>query len=243
MKKICSSCNLERDAEKDFCWEYKNKGIRSSRCKYCQSELSRLHYQKHKQVYKARTHKRKAQVLIENKPLLYQYLSTHPCIDCNESDIRLLEFDHVHLPKLGEISDLLRQGHSWATIANEITKCEVRCANCHRLKTFESGYNWRNNKDKLKKNYNYEQIYTYLLAHPCVDCGTTDIRLLEFDHIEGQKINTISRMLAQKFSWPAISAEIAKCEVRCANCHRIKTDERGGFWRGLFKASSNQKNL
>jgi hypothetical protein len=37
-------------------------------------------------------------------------------------------------------------------------------------------------------------------------------------------------MLSQGCGWPTISAEIAKCEVRCANCHRKKTLERAGNW-------------
>jgi hypothetical protein len=31
--------------------------------------------------------------------------------------------------------------------------------------------------------------------------------------------------------WSTIAAEIAKCGVRCANCHRIQTIERGQWWR------------
>src|SRR5258708_1153867 len=95
MKKVCTYCGMERDAEKDFRWEYKDQGIRMVRCKYCQSELSRLHYQNNKQAYKDRSRTRKAQVLIENKPRLYAYLSTHPCRECGETDISLLEFDHI----------------------------------------------------------------------------------------------------------------------------------------------------
>ncbi|MEO8970586.1 MAG: hypothetical protein ABI406_03180, partial [Ktedonobacteraceae bacterium] len=132
MKKICTYCGIERDAESDFRWEYKSRGIRMKRCKYCQSELSKLHYQNNKQAYKVRSSVRKAQILDENKPLLYAYLISHPCIDCGQINIRLLEFDHIYEPKSGEISDLLRQGFNWTTIEAEIAKCEIRCANCHR---------------------------------------------------------------------------------------------------------------
>src|SRR5258708_23207555 len=130
MKKTCTTCGEERDAENDFSWKYKDRGIRQARCKYCQSELSRLHYQNNKQAYKDRSHARKTQVLSENKPRLYTYLSTHPCNECGETDICLLEFDHVRGDKLGEIGDMLRQGFSWSAIEDEIAKCEVRCANC-----------------------------------------------------------------------------------------------------------------
>ncbi len=142
MKKICSSCGEERDAEKDFSWEYKHLGIRQPRCKYCQAELGRLHYQKDKQVYKDRTRIRKNQILIENKIRLRIYLSNHPCVDCGETDIRLLEFDHVRGHKTANISRLLTQGRNWSIIEAEIAKCEIRCANCHRKRTSERDGNW-----------------------------------------------------------------------------------------------------
>lgn len=142
MKKICSSCGEERDAEQDFKWEYKDRGIRQSRCKNCQAEFGRLHYQKNKQAYKERSRIRKNQILIENKPRLRIYLSNHPCVDCGETDIRLLEFDHVRSHKLTTISRLLTQRRSWPTIEAEIAKCEIRCVNCHRKRTAERDGDW-----------------------------------------------------------------------------------------------------
>ncbi|MEO7019954.1 MAG: hypothetical protein ABI234_07370, partial [Ktedonobacteraceae bacterium] len=65
----------------------------------------------------------------------------------------------------------------------------------------------------------------------CVDCNCLDIRVLEFDHVHGKKAKSISELLKNSASWPRIQSEIAKCEVRCANCHRIQTMERGGWWR------------
>ena len=230
MKKFCSYCGLERDAEKDFRWEYKDRGIRMRRCKYCQSALSKLHYQNNKQAYKDRSRARKTQTLIENKPRLYAYLATHPCVDCGQTDIRLLEFDHVYGQKSGEISDLLRQGFNWSTIEAEIVKCETRCANCHRLKTLKESVSWRNLQCDQQQTRSYQMMYTYLSTHPCIDCGEIDIRLLEFDHVRGHKMANISRLLTQGRNWSIIEAEIDKCEVRCANCHRLKTFERGGDW-------------
>jgi hypothetical protein len=145
MKKICKSCGLERDAEKDFNWEYKSRGKRQARCKYCQSELSKLHYLNNKGIYNERTRARKAQVLTENMSRISSHLSMHPCVDCGNPDIRVLEFDHVRGHKTEEISHLLSQGCGWPRIESEIAKCEVRCANCHRIKTLERGKWWRRN--------------------------------------------------------------------------------------------------
>lgn len=59
----------------------------------------------------------------------------------------------------------------------------------------------------------------------CVDCGETNHIVLDFDHIKDKKYN-VSRMIHDGFSWKAIMKEIEKCEVVCANCHRIRTYNR-----------------
>lgn len=68
-----------------------------------------------------------------------------------------------------------------------------------------------------------QRILDYLLAHPCVDCGEADPVVLEFDHIGDDKVANVSGMARRSIRWEAIAAEIAKCEVRCANCHRRRT--------------------
>ena len=59
----------------------------------------------------------------------------------------------------------------------------------------------------------------------CVDCGITNHIVLDFDHLRDKKYN-VSRMIHDGFSWKAILKEISKCEVVCANCHRIRTYNR-----------------
>jgi hypothetical protein len=66
-------------------------------------------------------------------------------------------------------------------------------------------------------------LLEYLLKHPCSDCGESDPLVLEFDHVRGSKTKDISCMVQESWSWKTIEAEIAKCDVRCANCHRRKT--------------------
>jgi hypothetical protein len=78
---------------------------------------------------------------------------------------------------------------------------------------------------------NQRRLADHLAAHPCVDCGEDDLRVLDFDHRQGVvKRANIARMLAS-VSWKVIETEIAKCDVRCANCHRRRTSERGSWWR------------
>ncbi len=70
----------------------------------------------------------------------------------------------------------------------------------------------------------------YLRTHPCVDCGETDPVVLDFDHLR-DKVANVSSML--KWQWSKVLEEIAKCEVRCANCHRRRTAERTRSFRYL----------
>lgn len=61
------------------------------------------------------------------------YLQLHPCVDCGETDVLVLEFDHKDPgTKTYSISDLIRRASALTRIKNEIDKCDVRCANCHR---------------------------------------------------------------------------------------------------------------
>jgi hypothetical protein len=78
----------------------------------------------------------------------------------------------------------------------------------------------------------HAQVLLYLAAHPCVDCGEADPVVLDFDHVDRATKNAeIGRMVAQSRTWRTIQAEIAKCVVRCANCHRRRTARLFGWYR------------
>jgi hypothetical protein len=84
-----------------------------------------------------------------------------------------------------------------------------------------------------RRNQLARHVRTYLLNHPCVDCGEADPVVLEFDHVRGIKVASVSRMVNIVVALPLLKAEIAKCEVRCANCHRRRTARTLG-WNALF---------
>jgi len=65
-----------------------------------------------------------------------------------------------------------------------------------------------------------------LLSHPCVDCGEPDPIVLDFDHVRGEKFLGIAELIVRGFAMKVIIAEMKKCEVRCANCHRRITHKR-----------------
>lgn len=60
----------------------------------------------------------------------------------------------------------------------------------------------------------------------CVDCGNLDIRVLEFDHVRGRKLANLATLVQRESPLHVIAEEIAKCEVRCRNCHAVATIER-----------------
>lgn len=76
-------------------------------------------------------------------------------------------------------------------------------------------------------------MYDYLKQHPCVDCGFSNPVCMDFDHVRGKKKMGVSQMVSNGHSLEAIQAEIDKCEVRCSNCHRIKTANDFGWYRAI----------
>lgn len=99
-------------------------------------------------------------------------------------------------------------------------------------------YWYAQNKERLKerkrenqkgvRNRNADFVFKYLQEHPCIDCGESNPIVLEFDHVKGDKVDAISEMI-NHYGIVKIKEEISKCEVRCANCHRIKTAKQFGW--------------
>ncbi len=68
------------------------------------------------------------------------------------------------------------------------------------------------------------KLFEYLSSKKCIDCGEKDPIVLDFDHIDpNKKFKPVSKLLSGHWSWSSLTHEIAKCEIRCANCHRRKT--------------------
>jgi hypothetical protein len=83
---------------------------------------------------------------------------------------------------------------------------------------------------------NFTHLDAILRRSGCVDCGERDPIVLEFDHV-GPKRANVTTLAWFGCSLETIDDEIAECEVRCANCHRRVTAERGGHFR--FRALSS----
>ena len=83
-------------------------------------------------------------------------------------------------------------------------------------------------------------FFEYLKMHSCVDCGFSDYRALEFDHVRGEKEYNVSQMWSlpgtDKQRQALFDVEVAKCDIRCRNCHVIRHFKDG--WGGGRKIAS-----
>lgn len=76
-----------------------------------------------------------------------------------------------------------------------------------------------------RRRSHLEWCASFKESQGCTDCGITDSRVLDFDHLPEYKKDFVIAKGYSK-SLEVIKAEVAKCEVVCANCHRIRTYER-----------------
>lgn len=112
---------------------------------------------------------------------------------------------------------------------------QSRCRTCCRAWYVENAARHReqvrrNNQDRRREHW--QRLEEHFLAHPCVDCGQPDLRVLELDHRDPrEKVLEVGRLIATGYAWETVAAEIAKCDVRCVACHRIRSGQVGGSWR------------
>jgi hypothetical protein len=133
--KTCTKC-LKARSESEFNYKNRVKGALHAHCKDCSRAAVREHYARNKTYYTNKARSRNRAVKEELRRRLLSYFSTHPCVDCGEHDPVVLDFDHDEIEdKFASISDMLKHRRSWSSIHSEITKCSVRCANCHRRRT------------------------------------------------------------------------------------------------------------
>lgn len=73
---------------------------------------------------------------------MVEHFKNNPCVDCGNSDPRVLVFDHVRDEKFLGVAAMVNRGSKWDAIQQEIDKCEVRCHNCHVIVTNERANAW-----------------------------------------------------------------------------------------------------
>lgn len=136
VERICRGCSAKA-SEVDF-------PGKEHLCLECRRARGRSHYEQNREYYLHKARTRNRQTTLDVKKWILDYLATHPCVDCGNSDIRVLEFDHRDpLEKCAHVSVLVTTGYSLRTVQKEVDKCDVRCANCHSIRTREQRGWWR----------------------------------------------------------------------------------------------------
>lgn len=133
MNKKCTKCGKYKPLEE---YHKKSKGLYgvASICKQCWVKISRDSKEKSRK---------------KTQKWIIDYLEKHPCKHCGETDILVLEFNHMENKKLA-VSKLVSECYSLNTIKKEVDKCEVLCCNCHKRYTSKqlNSYRWRYLNDK-----------------------------------------------------------------------------------------------
>lgn len=170
------------------------------------------------------------------------HMAARACADCGERDAVVLEFDHREA-KAADVADLAAAGRGLDVLAAEMAKCDVVCASCHRRRTarradwIRADRRWRDRlagrEPALRRAL--ELVYGHLEEHGCVDCGCGELALLDFDHLDGKRF-TVPRAAWLGVPHEELVAEIARCAVRCANCHRRRTSAAAGHFRSTMAA-------
>jgi hypothetical protein len=128
----CGRCGQVKPLE-EFAWRRIKRGQRDNMCAPCRSAYGREHYLANRQKYIDAEARRKRARAETRTRYLIKYFSGHPCADCGETDPLVLEFDHLR-DKRFEVTNQFAS-RNWQEILDEIAKCEVVCANCHRRRT------------------------------------------------------------------------------------------------------------
>jgi hypothetical protein len=130
--KTCSECRQEKPTTEYHRNKSKRDGLQSM-CKRCRKSYTKQHYEANKQSYVDRS---KTQT--KRYKEWYLSLKSGPCADCGKNYHPCqLDFDHIGSDKQFNIGDAIRKGFGKDRILAEIEKCELVCANCHRLRTYK----------------------------------------------------------------------------------------------------------
>lgn len=132
--KRCSRCKSTKAAS--FFGKNKSRpdGLQKV-CTECQREYTRNHYEQNKPVYKAKASKLNDERRVQHRALIDK-LRSAPCMDCKQTfPPCAMDFDHVRGEKTNNISTIASTAFSTKRLLDELKKCEVVCACCHRIRT------------------------------------------------------------------------------------------------------------
>lgn len=204
----------------------REKKRRPFECKPCKRKRSKKSYRKNIGTYQSRAARRRfeARRLIED-------MKSRPCADCGGTfHYCQMDFDHRDpSQKKKPISRLHQAGMK--TLLEEIAKCDLVCANCHRDRTQKQAEETRIDTSRMtdrqrRQQESHEFVNSLKDGKKCADCGLPHpYWRLDFDHREGKQ-KTVSKLKLGCYSRERILEEIARCDLACVNCHRLRTWNR-----------------
>jgi formate-dependent nitrite reductase cytochrome c552 subunit len=160
-----------------------------------------------------------------------------PCADCRGRFAgHQMDFDHRDPgQKRFNLSSARAGLKNRAELLAEVAKCDVVCANCHRVRTRRQHRMWLAGRtpavspridDQRARWRHRADLLDQLRSVPCADCGGTFPQCaMDFDHVDPTaKVKGVTRMIMGSID--RMLAEAAKCDIVCANCHRLRTFER-----------------
>jgi len=135
--RVCTKCGPTVGPQpiENFPWKNSLLGKRHAVCKTCTAERSKRIYEGDRESQIERVRLNNQEYRKAARKYAWEYLETHPCTSCGETDPVVLEFHHVRGTKLDEVSRLIGRGASIPVLRAEIAKCDVLCSNCHRRLT------------------------------------------------------------------------------------------------------------
>jgi hypothetical protein len=130
MKKFCTGCETELDISEFHPNNTKHDGLQTQ-CKKCRALYNKEHYKKNRDIYVRRRDLHRK----ETQDFLRDFKKKSKCKECGEDRWVCLDFHHRDPEeKNGNLYELSnKQGYSIARLQEEINKCDILCANCHRV--------------------------------------------------------------------------------------------------------------
>ena len=153
------------------------------------------------------------------------------CTRCGEGRPRALDFHHTG-EKEHAVSKMIADGYSRQRVLEEVDRCIPLCVNCHRKEHYDGPEtehlpSWSDRPQEVQEPSKREcraERRRWVAAYKrdsdgCRRCDVAHPACLDFHH-ETDKEMEISHMISFGRSLCEIHAEIGKCVVLCANCHR-----------------------
>ena len=168
---------------------------------------------------------------------LLRGLRDRPCLDCGSTfEPHQMDFDHRDgAMKRFRVTSGGAMLRPTSALLDEVAKCDVVCANCHRIRTQRRhearARQPRGTSRYLDRKRRYwrdpARLLDELRDRPCADCGGRfPSCAMDFDHRDpSSKRSAVTQMIGRSGT-ARILEEVEKCDIVCANCHRLRTFRR-----------------